>query len=96
MKVVWDSYDNRGVSNDSNVFRGYIFYNILKKKSDEQFASRYFILGDSAYAVKSCILPPYDISGQRTPDIDFNFFHLSARINAKHAFGEINLRWEIF
>ena len=78
-KVLWVSFDNRGASHDSSVFRGTNFYTLLKEKSDELFASRYFILGDSAYAIESFILPPYDNAGQNNPEDDYNFFPVKCK-----------------
>ena len=56
----------------------------------------YFILGDSAYAIESFIIPPYALTEVRTSQDDFNLFHSSARITVECAFGEINMRWGIF
>jgi len=53
-------------------------------------------LGDSAYAIETFIIPPYDLTEARTSQDDFNFFHSSARITVECAFGEINMRWGIF
>ena len=52
----------------------------------------YFILGDSAYAIESFILPPYNLAKSKSPEDDFNFYHSSARITVECAFGEIDLR----
>ena len=32
----------------------------------------YFLLGDSAYAIESFIIPPYDLIKPKTPNDDFN------------------------
>ena len=53
-------------------------------------------MGDSAYAIESFIIPPFDSPGKCTPEDDFNFYHSSARITVECAFGEIDLRWGIF
>ena len=53
-------------------------------------------MGDSAYAIESFIIPPYALTEARTSEDDFNFFHSSARITVECAFGEINMRWDIF
>ena len=53
-------------------------------------------MGDSAYAIENYILPLYNLTDERTIQDDFNFFHSSARITVECAFGEINMRWEIF
>ena len=54
------------------------------------------MLGDSAYAIQSFIIPPYDKASSKSPEDAFNFYHSSARIIVECAFGEIDLRWGIF
>ena len=95
-KVLWASFNNRSSSHDSSVFRDTKLYETLKAKSDDLFLKKYFILGDSAYAIESFIIPPYDSPSKCTPEDDFNFYHSSARITVECAFGEIDLRWGIF
>ena len=60
------------------------------------FSMSLFILGDSAYAIESFILPPYDNATSKSPEDSYNFFHSSARITVECAFGEIDRRWGIF
>ena len=91
-KVVWALFDNKGASHYSSVFRGTALYDLLKDKCSELLVSRYFILGDSAYAIESFIIPLYDNAGKCTPTDDFNFYQSSARITVECAFGEIDLR----
>ena len=95
-KVLWASYDNRGSSHDSTCFRDTQFYKLLKLKAVSLLAKQRFILGDSAYAIESFIIPPYDLAGRHTAEDDFNFYHSSARITVECAFGEIDLCWGIF
>ena len=95
-KVLWASFNNRGCSHDSSVFRNTMLYETLKDKSSDLYLRKFFILGDSAYAIESFIIPPYDSPGKCTPEDDFNFYHSSARITVECAFGEIDLRWGLF
>ena len=60
------------------------------------FRMSLFILGDSAYAIESFILPPYDNALSKSPEDSYNFYHSSARITVECAFGEIDRRWGIF
>ena len=60
------------------------------------FALSFFILGDSAYAIESFILPPYDNAKSKSAEDAFNFYQSSARITVECAFGEIDRRWGIF
>ena len=96
-KVLWASYSNRGSSHDSTCFRDTHLYTVLlKSMRDKLFNLGYFILGDSAYAIESFILPPYDNAKPKTTEDAFNFYHSSARITVECAFGEIDRRWGIF
>ena len=60
---------------------------------EDLFNLGYYILGDSAYAIESFILTPYDGASPQTAEDDFNFYQSSARITVECAFGEIDLRW---
>ena len=53
----------------------------------------YYILGDSAYAIESFLLPLYDKATPISSEEDFNFYHSGARITVECIFGEIDLRW---
>ena len=95
-KVLWAKYENRGSSHDSSCFRDSGLYGLLQSKMDYLFNKGFFLLGDSAYAIESFIIPPYDSPLKKSQEDDFNFFHSSARITVECAFGEIDLRWGIF
>ena len=96
-RVLWASYSNRGSSHDSPAFRSTNLYNAtLKKFKDKLYRNGFFILGDSAYAIESFILPPYDNAKSKSPEDAFNFFHSSARITVECTFGELDRRWGIF
>lgn len=56
---------------------------------------KYYFIGDSAYALKSFLLTPYDNVYHDTAEDNYNFFHSSSRIVVECAFGEIDLRWGI-
>ena len=96
-KVLWALYLNRGSSHDSTCFRNsYLYQRIFKLIQHTLFTKSYLILGDSAYAIESFILPPYDNAKPKTTEDAFNFYHSSARITVECAFGEIDRRWGIF
>ena len=96
-KVLWSSFSNAGSSHDSSCFRSTLLYkDILKPMRDRLYELKYFILGDSAYAIESFVIPPYDNAKSGSPEDDFNFYHSSARITVECAFGEIDRRWGIF
>ena len=91
-KVLWASFDNRGSSHDSSVFKHTKLYDLLKSKCADLFEKEYFILGDSAYAIESFIICRFDGAGKTTPENGLNFYHSSARITVEYAFGKIDLR----
>ena len=95
-RVLWASYSHKGASRDSSCFRSTLLYNKLTAIQDQLYQLGYFILGDSAYAIESFLLPPYDQPETKSSQDDFNFFHSSGRITVECAFGEIDLRWGIF
>jgi len=95
-KVLWVSYSHKGGSHDSSCLRETVLYEKLIEMRDTLYSLGYFILGDSAYAIESFLLPPYDGANSRSSEDDFNFYHSSARITVECAFGEIDLRWGIF
>ena len=65
--VLWVSYSQKGGLHDFNCFRKNKLYKSLG-------SVRGFILGDSAYAVKSFLIPPYNSPNHRTPKDEFNFY----------------------
>ena len=73
-KVLWASFENRGSSHDSSAFWHSRLYSLLVKKSADLYNKKYFILGDSAYAINFFLIPPYDAAGKDSPEDDFNFF----------------------
>ena len=62
---------------------------------DFLFQKIFFILGDSAYALDSLMIPPFESPPSCSQEDDFDLFHSSTRITVECAFGEIDLRWGI-
>ena len=56
----------------------------------------FYIIGDSAYALRSFLITPYDNAAHGTDEDNFNFFRSSSRIVVECAFGEVDSRWGIF
>ena len=92
----WVLYSHKGASHDSTAFRDTKLYELLKEKAEWLDQKKFFILADSAYAIDSFIIPPFDLAKSCTANDNFNFFHSSARITVECAFGEIDLSWGIF
>ena len=95
-KVLWASYSHKGASHDSSCFKDTNLYSHLREIQDKLFEYGYYLLGDSAYAIESFIIPPYDKASSKSPEDAFNYYHSSSRIIVECAFGEIDLRWGIF
>ena len=92
----WASYSQKGASYDSSYLRETLLYDKLIAMITKLYELGYLSLEDSAYGIKSFLLPPYANASPKTPEDGFNFYHSSARITAECAFGEIDLRWGIF
>ena len=73
-----------------------LIYTFLHSIKDRISSLVYFLLGNSAYALESFILVPYDSPSTKTAEDNFNFYHCRARITVECASGEIDLRWGIF
>ena len=54
-----------------------------------------YLIGDSAYSLRSFIITPFDNATHGTCEDDFNYFHSSSRITIECTFGEIDMRWGI-
>ena len=91
-RVLWVSYSHKGGSHDSSCLQDTKLYKKLFEMNDALLDLGYFILGDSAYALESFLLVPYDSPGSQTAEDDFNFYYSSQRITVECALGEIDLR----
>ena len=56
---------------------------------------RFYFISDSAYALKSFLLTPYDDAIHGEASDSYNFFHSPSRICVECTFGEIDLQWGI-
>ena len=64
--------------------------------SKELAKNQFFLIGDSAYGIRSFLLTPYDNAKHKSQEDTFNYFLSRARIWVECAFGEIDMRWGIF
>ena len=62
--------------------------NVLKQKGK-------YILGDSAYAIRSFLITPYENAKHGSENDTFNYHHSSCRISIECCFGELHQRWGI-
>ena len=94
-RVLFRSIISRGAEHDSTAFKNSRLYQWLMHNWKSLMDKGYYFIGDSAYALKSFLLTPYDNAMHGTTEDNYNFFHSSSRISVECAFGEIDLRWGI-
>ncbi len=94
-RILSRSIISRGAEHDSTAFKNSELYEWLIQNWKSLMDKGYYFIGDSAYALKSFLLTPYDNAMHGTSEDNFNFLHSSARISVECAFGEIDLRWGI-
>ena len=102
--VLWRRIAARGSEHDSSAFKDSLLYNLLEEQflnddglmHNNSFNNSFYLIGDSAYALRPWILTPYDGAKQESAEDTFNFLHSSCRIQVECTFGEIDARWGIF
>jgi hypothetical protein len=95
-RVIFRTIKSRGAEHDSTAFKNTNLYKYLMQNSVSLCNKGYYFIGDSAYALKSFLLTPYDNAFHGTPEDNYNYFHSSSRISVECTFGEVDLRWGIF
>ena len=96
-KILWRTIGHKGSSHDSKVFKESGLGKYLIDHADDLYARGLYIVGDSAYALRSYMLTPHDNALPDSKEDNFNFFLSSNRIYVECAFGgEIDRRWGIF
>ena len=95
-RVLWRYIGEKGSSHDSPVFHQSSLGKFLEYWAVRFEASGLYLVGDSAYALRSYLLTPYDNATPGSGEDVFNFFLSSQRIYVECAFGEIDRRWGIF
>ncbi|GFH49993.1 hypothetical protein CTEN210_06469 [Chaetoceros tenuissimus] len=94
--VLWRSIKCKGSEHDSTAFKKTTLHNKLLSKFQELLAMGFYIVGDSAYAIRSFLLTPFDNALPNSAKDSFNYHHSTCRIWVECAFGEIDMRWGIF
>ena len=85
----------RGAEHDSPAFKRSSFYQILENNWRSLKEKGYYIIGDSAYSIRSFLITPFDDAMHGTAEDNFNYFHSSSRISIECTFGEIDMRWGV-
>lgn len=94
-RILYRQILSRGAEHDSTAFKNGALYQCLMNNWRFLALKGLYFIGDSAYALKSFLLTPFDNVLHGTSEDNFNFFHSSSRISVECAFGEIDLRWGI-
>ena len=95
-RILYKFIQHRGAENDSTAFKNSSYYKLLVENWMILDRHGFYFVGDSAYSLKSFLMPPYDNVMNGSHEDNYNFFHSSSRITVECAFGEVDLRWGIF
>jgi hypothetical protein len=95
-RVIYKSIICHGAEHDSSAFKASDIYDILHEQRQTLEAEGLYFIADSAYALRSFLITPYDNAIHGEFNDNFNFYHSSSRIVVECAFGEIDMRWGIF
>jgi hypothetical protein len=95
-RILWRYIGEKGSSHDSKVFNESGLGKYLLEYADSLHARGLYIIGDSAYSIRSYLLTPFDNAQPQSIEDNFNYFLSSNRIYVECAFGEIDRRWGIF
>jgi len=79
-KVLWSAIGNLGSLHDSACFKESKLCEILTNKREEFQEKGYFLVGDSAYALRPYMMVPYDKATIGSAEDSFNFYLSSSRI----------------
>lgn len=94
-RILWRSIKCRGGEHDSNAFKKTKLYEQLVNDYQTFIQNGFYLIGDSAYALASFLLKPFDGATPYSDEDSFNFFLSSSRIYVECCFGEIDGRWGI-
>ena len=94
-RVLWRCIGELGSSHDSQVFHDSKLGKYMENKRDILNEMGCYIIGDSAYALRSYLLCPYDNAEVDSAEDTFNYFLSSSRIYVECCFGEVDRRWGV-
>ena len=102
-RVLWYSVRAKGSEHDSAAFKATNLYSQLEMLWETNRSIRnngygitFYLVGDSAYALRPFLVTPYDSALPGSAEDAFNYYQSASRIYVECAFGEITLRWGIF
>ena len=93
--VLWRSIKCPGAEHDSTAFKKTNLHGILLSTFRDFLSKGFYLIGDSAYAIRSFILVPFDNAKPQSDEDAFNYHHSTCRIWVECCFGEVDMRWGI-
>ncbi len=93
--ILYHNILHHGEEHDSTAFKNGSLGKWLSKNWKSLYDKGFYFIGDSAYALKSFFVTPFDNTLHGLPEDNFNFFHSSSRIKVECTFGDIDLQWGI-
>ncbi len=93
--ILYRNILHHGAEHDSTAFKNGSLGKWLSKNWKSLYNKGFYFIGDSAYALKSFLITPFDNAVHGSPEDNFNFFHSSSRIKVECTFGDIDLQWGI-
>ncbi len=94
--ILYRNILHRGAEHDSTAFKNGSLGKWLSENWRSLYEKGFYFIEDSAYALKSFLITPFDNAVHGTSEDNFNFFLSSSRIKVECTFGDIDLRWGIF
>jgi hypothetical protein len=95
-RILWRVIGEKGSAHDSRVFNESELGKFMLENDKFFFQRGLYLIGDSAYSLRSYLLTPYDRAKPGSAEDTFNFYLSSNRISVECAFGMIDRRWGIF
>lgn len=94
-RVLWRYIGELGSSHDSSIFHQSKSGRYLEKEREWLKDRGLYLVGDSAYALRTYLLCPYDNAATGSPEDTFNYFLSSCHIYVECCFGEVDRRWGV-
>ena len=94
-RVLWRHIGEMGSSHDSPIFHESKLGKFMEDNAETFKQKGIFLVGDSAYSLRSYLMTPYNNPGSKSAQDNFNYFLSSCRIFVECCFGEVDRCWGI-
>ena len=85
-RFLWKSILCRGGEHDASAFAETDLFACLEANAEHMLRSKFYLVGDSACSLRSCMLCPYDNAMPGSDEDAFNFHQSSCRVHIECAF----------